>query len=88
VSLNLGIVEFGALFRGSTGDEGRGTGQENNKKKLALNIEWYIKLYTLKIESYIYLYNRKELCSYHCIIRQFKLCKSHTTKSPHTRYLH
>ena len=45
-----------------------------------------IKLYTLKIESYIYLYNRKELCSYHYIIHQFKLCKSHTTKSPHTHY--
>jgi hypothetical protein len=28
-----------------------------------------IKLYTLRIESYIYLYNRKELSSYHCIIR-------------------
>jgi hypothetical protein len=41
-----------------------------------------VKLYTLKIESYIYLYNRKELCSYHYIIHQFKLCKSHTTKSP------
>jgi hypothetical protein len=44
VSLNLGIVEFGALFHGSTGDEGGGTGRENkNNKKLALNIEWYIR---------------------------------------------
>jgi hypothetical protein len=34
-----------------------------------------IKLYMLKIESYIYLYNRKELCSYHYIIHQFKLSK-------------
>jgi hypothetical protein len=31
VSLNLGTVEFGALFRGSTCDEGRGTGRENKK---------------------------------------------------------
>jgi hypothetical protein len=37
-----------------------------------------IKLYTLKIESYIYLYNRKELCSYHYIIYQFKLCTKFT----------
>jgi hypothetical protein len=45
VSLNLGTIEFGMLFRGSTGDEGRGgTDRENNNnKKLALNIEWYVR---------------------------------------------
>ena len=45
MSLNLGTVEFRALFCGSTGDEGRGgpAGKIIIIKKLALNIEWYVR---------------------------------------------